>query len=99
MLQPAFFIFVTLTVILALAVGVLVVLLVTRRSVSDWQVHLEKTTSEWKQADNEGQKPDPVTPRKSSLEAVIKKEGREGSAYLRAEELPSLEQRPTLSDD
>lgn len=99
MLQPAFFIFVTLTVILALAVGVLVVLLITRRSVSDWQVHLEKTTNEWKQADIDGQNPDPVTPRKSSLETVMKKEGREGSAYLRAEEIPRLEQRPTPSDD
>ncbi|WP_297556245.1 hypothetical protein [uncultured Actinomyces sp.] len=99
MLQPAFFIFITLTVILALAVGVLVVLLVTRRSVSDWQVHLEKTTSEWKQADMDGSKPDPVTPRVSSLETVIRKEGREGSAYLRAEELPRLEQRPGISDD
>ncbi|MDO5034168.1 MAG: hypothetical protein Q4E01_02145 [Actinomycetaceae bacterium] len=93
MLQPAFFIFVTLTVILALAIGVLVVLLVTRRSVSDWQLHIERTSREWKRSEASEEEPLPqVQPRNSSLETMILKEAREGSAYLRADELPRFDQ-------
>jgi hypothetical protein len=84
---------ITLTVILALAIGVLVVLLITRRSVSDWQVHLSETTSEWKRRNEEGEEVKPVEPRKSSLEKVLREESRQGSAYLRADELPKFDHR------
>lgn len=93
--------FVTLTVIVALAVGVLVVLLVTRRSVSDWQIHFERTTNEWKNKDkNEATKETPqVEPLSSDLETVMRTEGKAGSAYLRADELPSFEQRSGSSEE
>lgn len=84
---------ITLTVILALAIGVLVVLLLTRRSVSDWQVHLSETTSEWKKRNEEGEQVELVEPRKASLEKVLREESRSGSAYLTADELPKFDNR------
>lgn len=93
MLQPAYFIIVTTIAILALAIGVLVALLVTRRSVSDWQKHLTETTQEWKKHSEQGLDPDPVKPKRTSLQTVMEEEGREGSAYLRADELPKFDHR------
>lgn len=84
---------VTLTAIVALAVGVLIILLVTRRSVSDWQIHISETTSEWKKNNAEDREPPFVEPRTSSLQEVLKEESRQGSAYLRADELPAFDQR------
>ena len=77
------FMLITLTVILALAIGVLV-LLITRRSVSDWQVHLSETTSEWKRRNEEGEEVKPVEPRKSSLKRFcVKKAARVGLSSCR----------------
>lgn len=92
MLGNAIFIIITTLAILALAVGVLFSVMVSRRSVSDWQAHLTQVTKQLK----DGEKPDEeqpvIEPKRASLATVIDEESRLGSAYLTAEEIPSFEQ-------
>ncbi|MDO5728710.1 MAG: hypothetical protein Q4P71_03705 [Actinomycetaceae bacterium] len=102
MLANAIFIIITTLAILALAVGVLFSVMVSRRSVSDWQTHLTQVTKQLKDGDHAEDEQPVIRPKRASLATVIDEESREGSAYLTAEEIPSLDQlrsRTTGTDD
>lgn len=88
----AFFIVGTTLAILALAVGVLFALMVSRRSVSDWQNHLTQTTRQWKEREKDDDATEEeIQPKRASLVTVMKQESREGSAYFTADEIRGLE--------
>ncbi|MDO5722228.1 MAG: hypothetical protein Q4P06_06790 [Actinomycetaceae bacterium] len=81
-------IIVTMLAVLMVALAVLFSLLVSRRTVSDWQSHIVATTNELKNPEE-----DPVVPQRTDLKTVIDEEAVGGSAYLTAEELPRFERR------
>ncbi|MDO5719292.1 MAG: hypothetical protein Q4P05_00985 [Actinomycetaceae bacterium] len=88
----AFFIVGTTLAILALAVGVLFALMVSRRSVSDWQNHLTAATRQWKERGNDDDLSDEdIHLKRASLVTVMQQEAREGSAYFTADELRALD--------
>lgn len=88
----AFFIIGTTLAILALAVGVLFALMVSRRSVSDWQSHLTQTTRQWKEREKDDDtSEEEIQPKRATLVTVMEQEAREGSAYFTADEIRGLD--------
>lgn len=91
--QAVIFFILTMLAVLLVAVAVLVGLLTTRRSVSDWHSHIIATTNQLKNHDPATDEDERVVPLTTDLDSVIALEAVAGSAYLRAEELRKLELR------
>lgn len=76
---------------LLLAVGIILSMLVSRRTLRGWQEHYTAENRQWKQQDEEGIVYASVTPEQADFYDIVD-ESTEGSGYLAAEELTLPEQ-------
>lgn len=81
---------------LAVAVGIILSMLSSRRSLKEWQEYYTAENREWKQADEAGINFDPVTPAETDLKKIVD-ESTVGSGYMVAEDLVIPEKITRLS--
>ncbi|MCS4484880.1 hypothetical protein NXS08_05250 [Gleimia sp. 6138-11-ORH1] len=72
---------------LLLAIGALLVILLSRRSLRDWQTHYTAENRQWKEEDEAGIVYEPVAPTQGDFYKVVDENATLGSGYLTAEEL------------
>lgn len=71
---------------LFLAVGALLAVLLSRRSLRDWQAHYTAENRQWKEEDEAGFVYQPVAPAEGDFYEVVDENATVGSGYMTAEE-------------
>lgn len=77
--------------VVGLAVAVVVVLAVSRRSASDWQQHIKEQTQQMAESTHEGPREQPIEPQTVSLQRLIDERSEAGNAYFDPQVLPGYQ--------
>lgn len=77
--------------VVSVAVAVVVLLAVSRRSAADWQKHIKEQTQQMAEPTPEGPREQPIEPQTVSLQTIIDERSEEGNAYFDPQVLPGYQ--------
>ncbi|RRC95170.1 hypothetical protein [Schaalia canis] len=77
--------------VIGLAIAVVIILAVSRRSAADWQQHIKEQTQQMTEPTPEGPREQAIQPQTVSLQTMIAEGSQAGNAYFDPQVLPGYQ--------
>lgn len=77
--------------VIGLAIAVVIILAVSRRSAADWQQHIKEQTQQMTEPTPEGPREQAIQPQTISLQTMIAEGSQAGNAYFDPQVLPGYQ--------